>query len=248
MNHFGSTFILCFLGFLIIQANALASWKTCSAHSDCQATGEYCGVWTDNSEPGKCTWCSELGDDDMSDSIDGSVPTWCSDYLKFYPAAGTTLTSSSVLTYVKQGGWENNVTLCPSFDACTKNCRKEYSVERTATELTLTSTFSDTTDCVCDKPVFTIRTYSTDDTVWETASTNFGTVADNVHLWQYSTGALDITVWQDVFPATVDCVWEYSIGISSSPPPPSPPPPSPATTLTGLFGLISATAVASALV
>ena len=171
-------------------------------------------------------------------SIDGLVPTWCSDYLKFHPAASTTLTSSSVLTYVKQGGWENNVTLCPSFDACTKNCRKEYSVEKTTTQVTLTSTFSDTTDCVCDKPVFTISTYSTDDTVWETASTNFGTVADTVQLSQYSAGALDITVWQDNASPTVDCVWEYSIGISSSP----------ATTLTGLFGLISATAVAFVLV
>ena len=181
MNHFGSTFILCFLGFLIIQANALASWKTCSAHSDCQATGEFCEVWTVNSEPGKCTWCSELGDDDMSDSIDGSVPTWCSDNLKFYPAAGTTLTSSSVLTYVKQGGWENNVTLCPSFDACTKNCRKEYSVEKTTTQVTLTSTFTDTTDCVCDKVVFTIG--FADD--WTSANTDFGTVADTVQLWQF---------------------------------------------------------------
>jgi hypothetical protein len=172
---------------------------------------------------------------EVDSSIDGLVPTWCSYYLKFYPAASTTLTSSSVLTYVKQGGWENDVTLCPSFDACTKNCRKEYSVEKTTTELTLTSTFLDTTDCVCDKPVFTISS----DTVWETASTNFGTVADTVQLWQYSAGALDITVWQDdVSPVTVDCVWEYSIGISSSP----------ATTLTGLLGLIFASMVAFVLV
>jgi len=174
--------------------------------------------------------------------IDGLVPTWCSDYLKFHRAASTTLTSSSVLTYVNQGGWENEVSLCPSFDACTKSCRKEYSVERTATELTLTSTFSDTTDCVCDKPVFTITTYSTDDTVWETASTNFGTVADTVQLSQYSAGALDINIWQDDalqgLPTTVDCVWEYSIGISSSP----------ATTLTGLLGLIFASMVAFVLV
>jgi hypothetical protein len=244
MKHFGSTFILCFLGFLLTQARAIPSWKICSAHSDCQATSEYC-AGNYYGEGCKCMVCSNA---EVDNSSDGLVPTWCSDYLKFHPAASTTLTSSSVLTYVKQGGWENNVTLCPSFDACTKNCRKEYSVEKTTTQVTLTSTFSDTTDCVCDKPVFTIRTYSTDDTVWETASTNFGTVADTVQLWQYSTGALDITVWQDVFPATVDCVWEYSIGISSSPPPPSPPPPSPATTLTGLFGLISATAVAFVLV
>jgi len=235
MNHFGSTFILCFLGFLFIQANAIASWKTCSVHSDCQATGEYCELWTVNSEPGKCNYCSELGDNDMSDSIDGSMPTWCSDYLKFYEAASTTLTSSSVLTYVKQAGWLNDVSLCPSFDACTKNCRKEYSVEKTTTQVTLTSTFTDTTDCVCDKVVFTIG----NDDEWTSTSTNFGTAADTVLFWQYSTGALDIFVWQDnANPTTVDCVWEYSIGTSSSP----------AATLTGLLGLISASVVAFALV
>jgi hypothetical protein len=230
MNHFGSTFILCFLGFLFIQANAIASWKTCSAHSDCQATGEFCLV----DDVNRCSWCSaaEAG---KSSSIDGSVPTWCSDYLKFYPAASTTLTSSTVLTYVKQAGWENDVSLCPSFDACTKNCRKEYSVEKTTTQVTLTSTFTDTTDCVCDKVVFAISNGDE----WTSASTNFGTVADTVLFWQYSTGALDINVWQDnADPKTVDCVWEYSIGTSSSP----------AATLTGLFGLISASLVAFVLV
>jgi len=235
MNHFGSTFILCFFGFLFIQANAIASWKTCSAHSDCQASGEYCEVWTVNSEPGKCGYCADLGDNYMSDSIDGSMPTWCSDYLKFYAAASTTLTSSSVVTYVKQAGWENDVSLCPSFDACTKNCRKEYSVEKTTTQVTLTSTFTDTTDCVCDKVVFTIG----NDDEWTSTSTNFGTAADTVLFWQYSTGALDIFVWQDnANLTTVDCVWEYSIGTSSSP----------AATLTGLLGLISASVVAFALV
>jgi len=171
----------------------------------------------------------------MSDSIDGSMPTWCSDYLKFYAAASTTLTSSSVVTYVKQAGWENDVSLCPSFDACTKNCRKEYSVEKTTTQVTLTSTFTDTTDCVCDKVVFTIG----NDDEWTSTSTNFGTAADTVLFWQYSTGALDIFVWQDnANLTTVDCVWEYSIGTSSSP----------AATLTGLLGLISASVVAFALV
>jgi len=248
MNHFGSTFILCFLGFLFIQANAIASWKTCSTHSDCQATGEFC--YEDLGSPNRCVWCMEA-ESSKSYSIDGSVPTWCSDYLKFYEAASTTLTSSSVLSYVKQAGWGNDLSLCPSFDACTKNCRKEYSVEKTTTQVTLTSTFTDTTDCVCDKVVFTIS----DDDDWESASTNFGTVADTVLFWQYSAGALAINVGQgeEADPYTVDCVWEYSIGTSSSPPPPSPPPPSPsppspATTLTGLLGLVSASVVAFALV
>jgi len=229
MNHFGSTFVLCFLGFLFIQAKAFPSWKTCSAQSDCQATGEFCAPW-DNVN--RCSWCAFS---QPSDSVGGSVPTWCSDYLKFNNASSTTLTSSSVLTYVKQAGWENDVSLCPSFDACTKNCRKEYSVEKTTTQVTLTSTFTDTTDCVCDKVVFTIN----NDDEWQSASTNFGTVADTVMFWQYSTGALDINFWQDnASPITVDCVWEYSIGTSSSP----------AATLTGLLGLISASVVAFVLV
>jgi len=237
MNHFGSTFILCFLGFLFIQANAIQSWKTCSTHNDCMTTGEYCMVWTVNSEPGKCSYCADFGNNewDMIDSIDGSMPPWCSDYLQFYPAASTTLTSSSALTYVQQAGWENDVSLCPSFNACTKNCRKEYSVEKTTTQVTLTSTFTDTTDCVCDKVVFTID----NDDDWTSASTNFGTVADTVQFWQYSTGALDIFVWQEsgLSPTTVDCVWEYSIGTVS-----------PATALTGLLGLVSASVVAFVLV
>ena len=233
MNHFGSTFILCFLGFLFIQANAIPSWKTCSAHSDCQATGEYCETLTVKTQPGECAYCVHS---DSSDSIDDSVPTWCSDYAKFKDVNGNTLTSSSVLTFVKQAGWQNDVSLCPSFDACTKNCRKEYSVEKTTTQVTLTSTFTDTTDCVCDKVVFTIR----NDAEWVSTSTNYGNVADIVFFWQYSAGALDIILIQESVPAglTVDCVWEYSIGTTSSP----------ATALTGLLGLISASVVAFVLV
>jgi len=239
MNHFGSTSILCFLGFLFIQANAIPSWKTCSAHSDCQATGEYC----DNSYGSSniCFYCTFSSSDD---SFDGSVPTWCSDY----PAlTEITLTSSSVLTYVKQAGWKNDGSLCPTFDACTKSCRKEYSVERTATQLTLTSTFTDTTDCVCDKVVFAFSA----DEGWKSASTGFGTAANSLDLSQYSTGAFDISILQEgenVSSLGVDCVWEYSNGTSSSPATnltglfgtSS----SPATTLTGLLGLISASAVA----
>jgi len=227
MNHFVSTFILCFLGFLFIQANAIPSWKTCSAHRDCRATGEFCLVGDVN----RCHWCS-AAEVARHNSIDGSVPTWCSDYLKFWSAASTTLTNSSVLTYVKQAGWENDDSLCPSFDACTKNCRKEYSVEKTTTQVTLTSTFTDTTDCVCDKVVFTIG-YADD---WTSANTNFGTVADTVQLWRYSTGALDIYIWQSNG-YTVECFWEYSIGTSPSPS-------SSTATLTGLFGLIFASMVA----
>jgi len=233
MNHFGSTFILCFLGFLFIQANAIPSWKTCSAHSDCQASGEYCETLTFKTQPGECVYCVES---DSSDSIDDSVPTWCSDYAKFKDVNGDTFTSSSVLTFVKQAGWQNDVSLCPSFDACTKNCRKEYLVEtKTTTLVNLKSTFTDTTDCVCETLSFSINSEGG----WQSASTNFGTAADTVELDQYSTGALDINIWQEnVSPMTIDCVWEYSIGTSSSP----------AATLTGLFGLLSASMVAFMLV
>ena len=223
MNHFGSTFILCFLCFLFIQANAIPSLKTCSADSDCQATGEFC-------EELQCQY-------------------------NYIPSPGITLTSSSVLTYVKQQAGED-VATCPSFDACAENCRKEYSVEKTPSTVALTSTFADTTDCVCDKVVLRYRALSGDVHLsWmdRSSSTYFGTSADTVFLRQYSAGALDIYLWQEsVSPTTVDCVWEYSIGtVSSPPPPPSPlPPPSSSSTatLTGLLGLVSASVVAFVLV
>jgi len=233
MQNFHSTFILCFLGFLLTQAQAFPSWKSCSAHSDCEATDEYCEKISSSSN--ECSYCAFSTEDD---SVDSSVPTWCTDDTYFESSIRTSLTSSSVLTYVKQGGWQNDVSLCPSFDACTKSCRKEYKVEKTDTQITLTSTFADTTDCACDKVVFTLF-QDDDDNEWKTSSTNFGTSADSVDLWQYSTDALDINIWhKDVTPVTVDCVWQYSIGTSSSP----------AATLTGLFGLISASVAAFVLV
>ena len=226
MKHFGSTFILCFLGFLVIQANAIPSWKTCSANSDCQATGEYCDL--------------------------GSLNPYC--WYNYAPTFAITLTSSSVLTYVKQAGYENNVTMCPSFDTCTKNCRKEYSVEKTLTKVTLTSSFADTTDCVCDKVVFRYGALSEDDSVsFISSSTGFGTAANTIELQQYTSAALDLIIMEEnsTQGATVDCLWEYSIGtVSSPPPPPSPSPPpssSSGTILTGLLGLISASVVAFAL-
>ena len=180
MNHFGSTSILCFLGLLFIQANAIPSWKTCSANSDCQAE-EYCDL--------------------------GSSSPLCYHY--YVPPYAITLTNSSVLTYVKQAGADNEVSLCPSFDTCTKNCRKEYSVEKTLTKVTLTSTFADTTDCVCDKVVF--RDFIS-------SSTGFGTAANTIELQQYSSAALDLFIMEENSSqgATVDCLWEYSIGTVSS--------------------------------
>lgn len=213
MNHFGSTFILCFLGFLFIQANAIPSWKTCSANSDCQA-GEYCDL--------------------------GSSSPLCYHY--YVPPSAITLTNSSVLTYVKQAGVDNEVSLCPSFDTCTKNCRKEYSVEKTLTKVTLTSSFADTTDCVCDKVVFRYGALSGDDSVsFISSSTGFGTAANTIELQQYSSAALDMVIMEEnsAQGATVDCLWEYSIGTVSS---------SSGTILTGLLGLVSASVVAFVLV
>ena len=248
MKHFGWTFILYFLGFLIIQARAIPSWKSCSAHSDCQATGEYC-----RKTARICNHCALITIDSygLTDSIDSSKPAWCNDTIT---SKDVTITSSSVLTFVKQSGFEND-DLCPSFDACTIDCRKEYSVEKTVTQITLTSTFADTTDCVCDKLVFAEeeKEEATAETVglhWKDNSTgtNFGTNANSILLEQYSTSALNIIVYNT--PSyDVDCYWAYSIGTISSPPPPPPPPPSsPATTLTGLLGLISASVVAFVLV
>jgi len=216
MNHFGSTFILCFLGFLFIQANAIPSWKTCSANSDCQAEEyeEYCDL--------------------------GSSSPLCYHY--YVPPSAITLTNSSVLTYVKQAGNDNEVSLCPSFDTCTKNCRKEYSVEKTLTKVTLTSSFADTTDCVCDKVVFRYGALSGDDSVsFISSSTGFGTAANTIELQQYSSAALDLFIMEEnsAQGATVDCLWEYSIGTVSS---------SSGTILTGLLGLVSASVVAFVLV
>jgi len=244
MNHFGSTFVLCFLGFLFIQAKAFPSWKTCSAHSDCQATGEYCEKGYSSSSSTNLNKCSYCVSSHSSDSFDGSVPTWCSDYTKFDDAASTTITSSSVLTFAQESAWENGAdgSTCPTFDSCLKNCRKKYTVEKTALEITLTSTFADTTDCVCDKILFSKVSNGdpapdTSD-IWS-STYNFGvglTADDTVQLGQCSSSGIDINLWQDQ--GDFDCVWEYSIGTSSSP----------AATLTGLLGLISASVVAFALV
>ena len=247
MKHFGWTFILCFLFFLFtrMQARAIPSWNSCSAHSDCQATGEYCRKFAY-----VCNHCALITIDSYSltDSFDSSKPAWCNDTIT---SKDVTITSSSVLTFVKQSGFENDDDLCPSFDACTIDCRKEYSVEKTVTQITLTSTFADTTDCVCDKLVFAEeeKEEATAETVglhWKSTGTNFGTNANSILLEQYSTSALNIIVYNT--PSyDVDCYWAYSIGTISSPPPPSSPSSS-ATTLTSLFGLIFASMVAFVLV
>jgi len=214
MRNFHSTFILCFLGFLFIQARAIPSWKSCTADSDCQATGEFCDLGT--LDP-RCIYNSA-------------------------PIFAFTLTSSSVLTYVKEAGYENNAALCPSFDTCTKNCRKEYSVEKTLTQVTLTSTFTDTTECVCDKLVFNYELLSGDDSLsLISTSTGFGTPANTLQIQQYTSAALDMWIMEENSSggATVDCVWEYSISTPSTTPSSSS-----TSKLKVLVGLFSATFVA----
>lgn len=240
MKHFVSTFILCFFGFLFKQTRAIASWKSCSAHSDCQATGEYCVGNTFD----VCFPCASF--DSYGESLDGSKPAWCDGY-----SENVTITSSSVLIFSRQAGFNNNVSKCASFDLCTKDCRKEYSVARDDRFINLTSNFVDTSDCVCDKLVFTGPYLPTDNIFddFSTTTTNIGRDWDTVTLDQYSASGLDITMfWEDGL-QHMECSWEYTF---SSSPPPSPPstatptgPLSSSTaTLTGLFGLLSASVVA----
>lgn len=66
------------------------------------------------------------------------------------------LTDSSVLKYESQTVQDGVEAYCPTFGACVLNCRNEYTVTTSGTNvITLTSTFSDTADCVCDKITFT---------------------------------------------------------------------------------------------
>jgi len=232
MNHFGSTFILCFLGFLFIQANAIPSWNSCTANNDCEATKELCEV---EENPKVCVPCSSFEDRGGGSAQSSLIkPTWC-----IGSSDAITVDSTSLLTFVEQAGYKNDASLCPSFSECVINCRKEYSVEKSANKITLTSTFADTTDCVCDKITLYYETDSAGDTYYMSGGTNFGTATTKIALFQESGTILDLELTNDG--DTVDCLWEYSIGTVSSPP-------SPATTLTGLFGLISASVVAFVLV
>jgi len=232
MKHFGSTF--CFLGFLFIQAKAIPSWKTCSAHSDCQATGEYCEEQADYS--GICEYCSGAYG---GKSIDDSIPAWCSNYAQFGHAGNNSLTSTSVLTFTRQSAYQNGAfgAECPTFDSCLKNCRKEYLVEKTATQITLTSTFTDTTDCVCDKIVFSKESYSSPVGTQYEWNTNhdfgisvLGSSTSSKELYQYSSNDVDI----EFMGGYIRCLWHYSISsVSSS-----------GFMLNGLLGVTSAIVIA----
>ena len=78
----------------------------------------------------------------------------------FSYGAELSIDNQSHLTFVQQS---TNVALqgdCPTLDTCLKHCRKGYTVERALgndgnNSFTLTSTYTDTSDCVCDKLIFT---------------------------------------------------------------------------------------------
>ena len=62
---------------------------------------------------------------------------------------------SSTLTFLQQSTNLEMQGDCPSIDMCMQNCRKSYTVEATQSQYILTSTYADTSECICDKLVFT---------------------------------------------------------------------------------------------
>jgi hypothetical protein len=173
-----------------------------------------------------CEPCSSFESDSLNDK-----PSWC-----IGASDAITITSTSLLTFVKQAGYYNEADKCPTFDACARNCRKEYTVQNSANTITLMSTFADTTDCVCDKITLYYETDSAGDTYHVSGSTNFDTSIDKIKLFQESSTVLDLRLEEN--DGMLECYWEYSIGTTSSS----------TATLTGLFGLISASLVAFVLV
>jgi len=205
MNHFGSTFILCFLGFLFIQARALPSWKNCTDQAVCEATNEFCQGY-DN----KCIPCS-------MDVINwpavglgyGEKPSWCTTAIP-----QIMIDSSSVLTFKNWGGYDGEDSYCPSYDECLRNCRESYTVEKRATSYVLTSTYTATSTCTCDQLMFVNGTSGS----W--GGTHFGyRNADgaDVTMHQIDTNTLDIWIYAWASSSSAeDCGWEYSISASSS--------------------------------
>ena len=181
----------------------------------------------------------------------------------FSYGAELSIDNQSLLTFVQQSTNVARAGDCPPLDTCMKHCRKGYSVERAIGgggnyTFTLTSTYTDTNDCVCDKLIFTWSNELRDETEgrWENTYTyKFDYTipdSDNGDITFLSLGGVSSTVMNitlfDCYECSdskigsgifyEECYWEYSIGTSSSP----------AATLTGLLGLISASVVAFVLV
>ena len=175
-----------------------------------------------------------------------------------------TLTDSSLLKFETQVDIDGGESpyLCPTFSACVQNCRTGYTVLRASTtSIALTSTFKDTTDCVCEKISFT-----KDDSwnTWNTAymfgitipsGANFAT-----NFWQISPSALKLNINLDAEnQISSDCIWKYEVSSVAPVPAPTPTPvpapvptptPSPGNSLfgAGLFGILSAITMMSALI
>lgn len=250
LSSSNTTFILSFLLALFTKAKAIESWKACSQDSVCQATEEYC----DNSA---CKACSRWEVNPKS----LTKPSWCEGP---YPTDVTFARDKIfLLTYVRQAGENNDASLCPAFSACVKNCRKEYEVENLdGYRIVFTSTFKDTSDCVCDKLTFEFKPDNDDGYSWQSSSTSFDVGVTSTSLQQNYMNTIDF--WTEKLNVgggfDISCVWEYSIGTISSPVPAPVPVPAPAPTPTptpssgnalfraDLFGIVSALTMMSALI
>lgn len=242
MKRFDSTLILCFLGFLFIQAKSQI--VPCFTDSDCPATMEFCFEYPAGPALVNGTWvsknCAKCG------YFPSVQPGWCTDIV-YVSLLYSGLTTASLLTFVEQGGYKNN--MCPELSACEKNCRKEYRVssfDRLNTrDLELASTFADTTDCVCDKLSFVYERNQVRYFKWLSASNSFGVGTTATSLYRNFGGYFNLAILKTNATGgyEMDCYWKYdssydsSYSLSSS-----------ATTLTCLFGVISASMVAFLLV
>ena len=140
---------------------------------------------------------------------------------------------SSTLTFLQQSRNLEMEGDCPSIDVCMQNCRKSYTVEATQSQYILTSTYADTSECVCDKLVFTSASIRGDsatfnwkfDYVIEDSDTgDVGFLA----LAPVSSTAMNIVLFECFGRCTPEsfssefyyeeCYWEYTI---SQPPVPS---------------------------
>lgn len=156
------------------------------------------------------------------------------------------LTDSSVLKYESQSPDSGN---CPTFSACVLNCRSEYKVTTSGTNVITWTSTSDTAECVCDKITFTmVNGYFRSTNVFGLTIPEGG--RGDSEILQFSPDALKLYVLTEDSATTTetDCVWKYSISDAPAPTPTPTPTPTPSSSstfkLNVLVGLISATVVA----
>ena len=159
------------------------------------------------------------------------------------------LTDSSVLKYESQTVQDGVEAYCPTFGACVLNCRSEYTVTTSGTNvITLTSTFSDTAECVCDKITFTmVNGYFRSTNVFGLTIPEGG--RGDSEILQFSPDALKLYVFTEDSAATTvtDCVWKYSINDAPAPTPTPTPSSSSTCKLNVLVGVLFAILVATLL-